>query len=219
MIILFFIVLILISVFSETVSVIITKYKLKLLEEMYGPESFITVDNKMLGDQYNLTYGELTGAGMEKIVKYLESNSINPNTRTFIDLGCGNGKTLAYAAIYGFKQARGAEIVEARHAYAEKKRMQLEERMRERVQLTKSDIFNLPKDYFPPGSVVFVSNLVFPEETNQKLIQFLSAITPSDVIIIVSKIPNNLYKLKLVEKISVPMSWSFKSDCYVLAHK
>ncbi len=217
LIILIFIILILISLCAEFLNRFVTKYKLKLLEELYGPESFITVDNKLHGDQYNLTYGELTGSGMANIVNYLNEKSISPGTRTFVDLGCGNGKILAYAVFYGFKQAQGAEIVETRYAYAEKKRAQLEERMRERIQLTKSDIFNLPKNYFPSGSVIFVSNLLFPEKTNQKLIQFLSEVTQSDVIIIVSKIPNNLYKLKLIEKIPVPMSWAAHSECYVLS--
>ncbi len=216
---LFFIILLLVSLGSETVNILLIKYKVKLVEEIFGPEGFITVDNKLHGDQYNLTYGELTGQGMEQIVKYLKKSNIKPSETTFIDLGCGNGKTLAYGLVYGFKQARGAEIVEARYAYAEKKRAQLEQRMRERIQLTKSDIFNLPKSYFPSKSVVFVSNLLFPDETNQKLIKFLSANTPAETIIIVSKIPNNLYKLKLIEKIPVPMSWAANSECYVLGHQ
>lgn len=218
LILLIFILFLLFSLASETVTILVLKYKLKLVEELYGPEGFITVDNKSKGDQYNLTYGELTSKGMGQIVKYLEAKGVKPKETTFIDLGCGNGKTLAYAAVYGFKQARGAEIVEARYDYAERKRAQLEERMRERIRLTNSDMFNLPKNYFPTKSVVFVSNLVFPDETNQKLIQFLSEITPAETIIIVSKVPNNLYKLKLIEKINVPMSWATNSECYVLGH-
>lgn len=218
LILLMFIVLLLISLASETVNIFAIKYKLKLVEEIFGPEGFITVDNKSKGDQYNLTYGELTSQGMNQIVKYLEGKNIKTSNSTFIDLGCGNGKTLAYASVYGFQQARGAEIVEARYDYAVKKRAELEERMRKRIRLTKSDIFDLPANYFPSNSVVFVSNLVFPEETNQKLIQFLSEITPADTIIIVSKIPGNLYKLKLIEKIHVPMSWAANSECYVLGH-
>lgn len=212
-------VLIIFAVFSNITSKYFISKQLETINKLYGPESFIKVDNKSLGNQYNLTYGELTGPGMEQIVKYLKSKNICPSSKTFIDLGCGNGKTLAYGLVYGFKQAYGAEIVEARYSFAERKRSQLEERMRERVQLTKSDIFNLPKNYFPAGSVVFVSNLLFPEETNQKLINFLSEVTPADVIIIVSKIPNNLYKLKLIEKIDVPMSWASNSKCYVLGHQ
>lgn len=215
-ILLIFIILVLLSLLSETITIIVLKYKLKIIEEIFGPEGFITVDNKMKGEKYNLTYGELTSEGMSKIVNFLESKNIPKNT--FIDLGCGNGKTLAYATVYGFKQARGAEIVEARYEYAEKKRKQLEKRLRERISITKSDIFDLPKNYFPPSSVIFVSNLLFPDETNQKLIQFLSENTQSDNIIIVSKIPGNLYKLKLIEKINAPMSWAKKSECYILSH-
>ena len=168
----------------------------------------------MMGEKYNLTYGELTSEGMKKIIDYLESNNIKKNT--FIDLGCGNGKTLAYATVYGFKQARGTEIVEARYEYAEKKRKELEQRMRVRINISKSDIFKLPPVYFPKGSVVFISNLLFPEETNQQLIKFLSETIQSDTIIILSKIPNNLYKLRLIEKLHVPMSWSYNSECYIL---
>lgn len=207
-------ILILLSLFSEGINVFSLNQNLKLVDELYGPEGFITVDNKMKGEKYNLTYGELTSEGMTKIINYLESNNINKNT--FIDLGCGNGKTLAYAAVYGFKQAYGAEIVEARYEYAERKRNELEQRMRERIKITKSDIFDLPKNYFPKGSVIFISNLLFPEETNQKLINFLSDNVPADTIIIVSKIPNNLYKLKLIEKMNIPMSWSYNSECYIL---
>jgi SAM-dependent methyltransferase len=156
---------------------------------------------------------------MNKIVKYLESKNIRLNDSTFIDLGCGNGKTLAYATVHGFKQARGAEIVEARYEYAERKRAQLQKKMRDKITIKKSDIFELPKRYFPSNSVVFVSNLLFPEKTNQELIKYLSENTQADTIIIISKVPPNLYKLKLIEKIHVPMSWAINSECYVLGHK
>jgi SAM-dependent methyltransferase len=190
----------------------------KSIEELYGPESFIAVDNNKKGEQYNLTYGELTSEGVEKIVKYLESKKINPNTRTFIDLGCGNGKALVYAIINGFIQANGTEIVEERYEFAEKKKQELEDKIKEKINITNADIFDLPQNYFPPNSVIFVSNLLFPDKTNQKLINFLSNNTSADNIIIVSKIPNNLYKLKLIEKINVPMSWARHSECYVLSH-
>lgn len=218
LIVLTFIILLVLCFVSYDFTKFFANNKIKYIEEIFGPEGFITVDNKMKGDQYNLTYGELTSKGMEQIVNYLETKNIQPSQSTFIDLGCGNGKTLAYATVYGFKQARGAEIVEARYAYAERKRAQLEKRMRERIQITRADIFDLPANYFPPKSVVFVSNLLFPDETNQKLIQFLGSNTSADTIIIVSKVPSNLYKLKLIEKIHVPMSWAANSECYVLGH-
>ena len=88
--------------------------------------------------------------------------------------------------------------------------------MRDRITISKSDIFKLPPSYFSKESVIFISNLLFPQETNQELIKFLSDIIPSDTIIILSKIPNNLYKLKLIEKMHVPMSWSHNSECFIL---
>ncbi len=68
---------------------------------------------------------------MQQIINYLESNNINKNT--FIDLGCSNGKTFTYAIIYGFKQAQGAEIVEIRYEYVERKIKELKQRMRDRI--------------------------------------------------------------------------------------
>ena len=83
----------------------------------------------------------------------------------------------------------------------------------------KSDFFELDESYVPKNSIIFISNLLFPEETNQKLIKLLGEITPAETIIIVSKIPDNLYSLKLIEKLTTPMSWSADSSSYILKNE
>jgi hypothetical protein len=188
--------------------------RIKKIETLYGAESFITVKNNELGDKYNLTYGELTWSGMKNISKYCIDNDIP--RKTFIDLGCGNGKTLAYAINSGFKDAKGSEIVQARYVYAMKARDKLDQYMKDKIQLSKKDIFKLKPEYFPKDSVIFISNLMFPEPTNQEMIKHLSKVTPANVIIIISKLPSNLYQFKLIEQINVPMSWNPESTCYVL---
>jgi hypothetical protein len=50
LIILIFIVLLLLSLCAEYASKIFAAYKLKYIEEIFGPEGFITVDNKMKGE-------------------------------------------------------------------------------------------------------------------------------------------------------------------------
>jgi len=206
--------LILFSCLSHYINRFCFENKLRKIEELFTSESFITIDNNKFGPDYNLTYGELTWEGMENISKYMELKNWNKNT--FIDLGSGNGRTLAYAILHGFKEAKGTEIVQERHEYAMKMREKLDEYMRDKIKLSKTDLFKLDPSYFPPGSVVFISNLVFPEKTNQKLINFLSEIAPDGTIIILSALPNNINNFKVIEKIDAPMSWSKTSQCYVL---
>jgi hypothetical protein len=186
------------------------------IDKLYPPNSFITVPSNTYGN-YNLTYGEITWEGMKNISNYMKLNDISKNT--FIDLGSGNGKSLSYAILNGFKEAKGVEIVKKRHNYAMNMRKKLDNYMRDKIKLTNKDMFKLDPSYFPPGSVIFISNLVFSKETTQKLINFLSENTPSDIIIILSSIPNDLGKFKLIEKLDLPMSWSKKSTCYILSKK
>jgi SAM-dependent methyltransferase len=151
---------------------------------------------------------------MKNISNYCIDNGIPRNT--FIDLGCGNGKTLAYAVCGGFKDAKGSEIVQARYDYAMKAREKMDNYMKDKIKLSKNDIFDLKPDYFPSDSVIFISNLMFPEPTNQELIKHLSKITPASVIIILSKLPSDLYQFKLIEQLNVPMTWNSDSKCYVI---
>jgi hypothetical protein len=87
-----------------------TKKLKRKVDKIFKSDSFITVPNNTCGD-YNLTYGELNWEGMENISKYMELKDWSKNT--FIDLGSGNGRTLAYAILNGFKEAKGTELVQA----------------------------------------------------------------------------------------------------------
>jgi len=184
------------------------------VEKLFDNNSFITVPSNTYND-YNLTYGELKWEGMENISKFMKLK--NKSKKTFIDLGSGNGRTLAYAVLNGFEEAKGTELVKARHDYAMNMRKKLDSYMRDKIKLSNEDMFKLDPSYFPPGSVIFISNLLFPKETTQKLIKFLGENTPSDVIVILSSIPNDLGQFKLIEKLDLPMSWATDSSCYVLS--
>lgn len=188
---------------------------LELINKTYGRDSFITVNGNLHGDKYNLTYGEMTHEGMKNIIKYCKNKNISHNT--FIDLGCGNGRTLAYAINYGFNNAKGVEIVEKRYNYAVNAREKLNQEIKQKITLDNKDIFDLVPGYIPKNSVIFISNLLFPSETNNELIKHLSHIAPADVYIILSTLPGNMYDFKLLEQIDVPMSWNKYSTCHVLS--
>jgi SAM-dependent methyltransferase len=183
------------------------------IEDVYLENSFITVDNISKGEEYNLTYGEITEDGIKNIINYLKENKLPIST--YIDLGSGNGRSLAYAIKNGFSKAKGVEIVEERHEYAISAIDKLPE-YKDDIELVQDNIFNLKSNFFPEKSTIFVSNLLFPPETNQKLIHFLSDNTKDDITLIISKIPEKLYKFKNILTINVPMSWEKKSIGYVL---
>lgn len=84
------------------------------IEAVYSGDSFIAVDNASKGPMYNLTYGEITEEGIRSIMGYLKET--RAPISTFIDLGCGNGRSLVYAIKSGFSKAKGAEIVDERSA-------------------------------------------------------------------------------------------------------
>lgn len=215
---LIFIIILVLSISSYYGTIQFNKYmkqqRLNYINSIYGPESFISVKNDSMGDQYNLTYGELTNDGLQNIIKYLEKNSFPVST--FIDLGSGNGKTLALAIVNGFQNAKGVEIVEQRHNFAVEARNKMEAYVKDMISLHHTDILQVQPSFFPEKSVIFISNLLFPLDTTQKIIKFLSDNTPSDTILIVSRLPNNLYQFKLIETLAIGMSWDKNSRCYVL---
>lgn len=188
--------LIIMSFISYYFNIFIDINRIKKIETLYSTESFITVKNNELGDKYNLIYGELTWSGLKNISKYCIDKGIS--RKNFINLGSGNGKSLAYAIYGGFKDAKGTEIVQARYDYAMKTREKLDKYMKNKIQLSKKDIFELKPEYFPKDSVIFINNLMFPEPTNQEIIKYLSKVTPANVIIILSKLPSELYQFKLI---------------------
>jgi len=192
-------------------------YDKELLEKVnniYNGNSFITVENYSYGQDYNLTYGELTFEGMQNIYNYLTSNKLA--NETFIDLGSGNGRTLFYSILAGFNNSKGVEIVDKRYNFSIEALDKLKPEFGNRIEIKHSDLFKINSDFFPPKTAIFVSNLLFNADINDKLFKFLSDNTQDDSVLFVSKLPNNTFKYKLIEKLKVPMSWQKESECYVL---
>jgi len=117
---------------------------------------------------------------------------------TFIDLGSGDGKALTYAIANGFKKAKGVEIVEERHNMAVNTINKLDD-IKDDITLHKGDIFELDPSFFKDKSAIFVSNLLFPPNTRQQLVKFLSDNTTDDTILFVSRIPHMLIYYKLLQ--------------------
>lgn len=162
------------------------------------------------GENNNLTCGEINRTSIKSISMYCIDRGIP--IENFIDLRCGNGETLVYAIQNGFANAKGTEIVQDKYNNAMNVREKLDSYMKDKIKLSNNNIFELKPDYFPPDSVIFINNSTFSESTNHELIKHLSKVTPSGIIIILSKIPNNLYKFKLIEQLDVPINSNLKSN-------
>jgi SAM-dependent methyltransferase len=190
---------------------------LSKINKVFGTnkQSFIKVDNNMLGEEYNLGYGEITNSSLKIIRNFLKKIG---KYDIFIDLGCGSGRSLALSLNNGFKYAKGVEIVEERYNYAVKSLKKITS-IKKKYEIICSDIFDLKKTFFDSKCVIFISNLLFPKETTKKLIKFLNENVKKDTIIFLTVIPPELYDFEILDIIETPMSWSSNSKCYIIKKK
>lgn len=73
----------------------------------------INSPNAQFGERYEATT-------QQELVSVLQSLDVSPENSTFIDLGCGKGRTLIIASQFGFKQAIGVEFAQELFATAQK---------------------------------------------------------------------------------------------------
>lgn len=163
---------------------------------------------------HKITYGELSYEGLEEIFKHF-----NNNFDTFIDIGSGRGKLCLYASGYpNIYKSVGIELVKERHNDA----ISLKEKLNnfpnvKKVQFINDDMFKIKINSFVNNNkvLIWISNLCFDDELNNKLFNKLTTEMPNGVIIACSKKPENI-KLEFLGSIDVKMSWSEKSPVYLL---
>ena len=169
-------------------------------------QSFLSLKpDKEKYDKNNISYGEISNEGIEIL-----SNLTN-NKNLFIDLGCGTGRSLAYAILNGFNKAKGVELVLERVEYAKKQIELLPSYMKDNIEIKQDDILKLNKDYFFGANVIWISNLLFPIEINNKIFKLLSDNIDKNTIVVVSIMQNETYDLKFIKELIVPMSWDKNS--------
>jgi len=202
------------------ISIVLVIVVIVILYNMYMKNKGLDVDKMYKGltgftgsrhEKYNVTYGEITDKAMKSIVNHLDLNNIDKNI--FIDLGCGIGKSLVYAINNGFNKSIGIELMKERYNIGNSVLKDIPN-----IEYYQGDLFEFDrlKELQDFQSVIFVSNLLFSEELNNKLFSYLAHIMKKGTIIIVSKIPieqpNNI---GLDGIITTPMTWSNYSKCYI----
>jgi hypothetical protein len=187
------------------------------LKELY-PQTEHLRDDKDYKDNH-ITYGEITYEGIQVIKEIYD----RLNLEYFIDIGSGNGKLpLFMAGSSKIKKSVGIELVEIRHNRAMELKSQLANNFSEITQKVEfiNDDFNnvnfstvLNNNNKPVA--VFISNLCFGEEINEKLYKKLLDELPAGTVIIASK-KANIANGKKIETILCPMSWSVNSNVFVV---
>ena len=182
------------------------------INELFNIYPKIEYINSSNTHKYNTTYGEIHKDSIDYIF------NLNKNHDTFIDLGSGNGFSCFYAAFFeNIKKCIGIELVKERHekAISIKNNLNNFEEHINKVELINDDIFNISLEEFNNNNVIiWVSNLLFSNELNNKLFEKLYNEINDNTIIFTSSKPNE-HKLELIETFNLKMSWIDNSNVYM----
>jgi len=181
------------------------------LKEIYPSTKYDNTENKKY-DNHIITYGEMEYEGMFKLIKYLNDNQ-SVMFDHFIDLGSGRGKlSLQLACLPYIKKSIGIEIVKKRHDDAEnnKKKLNDYKKFTDKVLFINDDFNKVDLSNHIKGiTLVWLSNLCFPQELTNKIFNKLLDILPPQSIIACSKQHLlNTKQLFRFPKLQVPMSWN-----------
>tara|TARA_Y100000741_G_scaffold138887_1_gene104698 strand:- start:4 stop:618 length:615 start_codon:yes stop_codon:yes gene_type:complete len=164
------------------------------------------------GKNYNHTYGELTQNGIKTIIDYVKQTINNDNLDKYIfyDLGCGSANTLKYACdIANFKKLIGIEFSKIRYKIAKQNIID-----KCNIQLIHNDILSSKIKYDKEKSIIYISNLCFPDNVNIKIAKKLSKELKRNSIVFSSKllpisISHTLSNVKLEQ------TWNSNSNAYM----
>lgn len=185
-----------------------------LLKKLYPECIKCEIKDPAKYSNHKITYGEMEYSG----IKMLYENIIPlfPTLpRTFMDLGCGNGKIPIYMASYNhIIRSIGIELTEERFELAEKLLKDMKDRidLKSRAKLNKiafinDDIFNVDMGDFITNSTrrnsegggapffIWISNLCFDPQTTERLFDKLIEEIPTYSIICCSKFPSHYSKI------------------------
>jgi len=161
----------------------------------------------------NLTYGEIEFSSLKVISNYFPE-LINGY---FYDLGCGRSKAVLYMNLTNkFKKCIGIDIVKKRIKLSEEALLKL----KEKKDINKIKFFDKSflddKFNYRKASLIYINNLCFQNELNDKLFNKIKNESRKGTYLFVTKLPTDLDGFKEVETENVIMSWSDDSSLHVL---
>lgn len=201
------------------------KKTLKLIPKIYNGLSGFGINSEKY-PEHKITYGEVLPESIpvlyEIYSKYAPLNKISQPYRNFYDIGCGIGKVVIGMASHNtFLKCTGIEVVPERvvQAYTALQRLN-NESVRKRIEFLCISMLDNSVNY-NNACWIFISNLCFDSETNEKLFEKLASEVKSGSIIICSKAntSTNATNFEEINHISLPMSWSNESKVYIYKKK
>lgn len=160
------------------------------------------------------TYGEIRCKGVENIYRLARAHDIT----TFIDIGSGVGKALVLAKLMGFEKCVGVENNESRHRQAVVVKNRLPDRVRRDIEMHYLDALAYDLTVFTKPVVIFISNLLWPNDLCSKFTQKIIQEVPPGSLIVCSKYSyyvKDKERLRNVRMLETPMSWDWQALCYV----
>jgi len=182
---------------------------LKLFEKN---KKFVKIEektNQMFQDKkYALTYGELTPEGFKSMLIKLKKREFK-EPLVLADLGSGMGKIPIMAVHYGdAKKAVGVELAKERHDTAVNMKSKLSQEYQDKLTFINGDLLkDIDLNEF---NVIFISNLCFSAEVNDKIAEKLKELKLGAYIFCSKEI--NAPHLKSLGSIKVKMTWTQNSD-------
>ena len=173
--------------------------------------------------EHKTTYGELLPESIpvlyEVFSNYAPLNKISQPYRNFYDIGCGIGKVvLGMASQHSFLKSTGIEIIPERVIQANTALQRIkDESLKKRIEILCISMLDDSVKY-TNACWVFVSNLCFDSEINEKLFEKLANEVKSGCIVICSKQTTNT-NFDQINHISLPMSWSNEAKVYIYKKK
>ena len=176
-----------------------------------NPSYKVDIEEKKMFNKLNYayTYGEITRSGLKNILE-----GFNTENKIFYDLGSGIGKSLIYAITdHKFIRAVGIEFSKKRVQQSLNLVNSQPKDISSKIEVIHGDIFD-PNINISDADFLFISNLCFSEESNEKLVEKINKMAKINAIIMCSRELHSK-QMKLIKKTFTIMSWSNTSPIYI----
>lgn len=161
----------------------------------------------------NPTYGEILPSSLAQLIQKLELTKND----TLFDLGSGAGKVCIQVALTSPAKAIGIELSSTRHALAQKiKQKIIGEQILTDINKLEFIEGNITEFNLCSGTIFFMCSTCFSDELMKTLTQKLEKIPHLIKIVSLRTLPvDTSSDIKLINTLSLPMSWSDGSSVYI----
>lgn len=188
------------------------KSLLSKFEDKAGYNITAEEQQKIHGQGWSPTYGEITPEGASMLIKEYKLNGND----VFYDLGCGVGKLVFQVLLEGgVKKSIGIELSPTRIKYAK----DAQEKLKDILSTHKCGIIdfleqNMLDADLSDATALYVASTCFSDDVMTQLAKKLSTLKPGLRLVTLTKLPT-LYNFRLDKQLTIPMTWSPNSTAYV----